>query len=140
MSDLFETRVENLEPKEDKKNFQQLPRNPRIRSPPKKRKRVGFDVRVVKLSGESSLEHRPVRMYCILYWKCRLTTDNCKNLCAMVDKHKKEEKEMFQVLRNKQQQAKCANWEEISEIRQEQEKEEDRKRASVFPRKSTVRW
>ena len=29
MSDFFETRVENLEPKEEKKNLQQLPRKPR---------------------------------------------------------------------------------------------------------------
>ena len=31
MTDFFETRVENLEPKDDKKNLQQLPRNPTIR-------------------------------------------------------------------------------------------------------------
>ena len=29
MTDFFETRVENLEPKEDKKNLQQLPRKPK---------------------------------------------------------------------------------------------------------------
>ena len=29
MTDLFETRVENLEPKENKKNLQQLPSTPR---------------------------------------------------------------------------------------------------------------
>ena len=32
MSDFFETRVESLEPKEEKKNFLQLPRNPRTRN------------------------------------------------------------------------------------------------------------
>ena len=29
MSDFFETRVENLEPREDKENLQELPRKPR---------------------------------------------------------------------------------------------------------------
>ena len=31
MTDVFETRVENLEPKDDKKKVQQLPRNPKKR-------------------------------------------------------------------------------------------------------------
>ena len=35
MTDLFETRVENMEPKEEKKNLLQLPRNPKIKSPPR---------------------------------------------------------------------------------------------------------
>ena len=36
MTDFFETRVEKLEPKEEKKNLQQLPRKPR--NPPRKGK------------------------------------------------------------------------------------------------------
>ena len=36
MTDFFETRVENLEPKEEKKRLLQLPRNPRINSPTRK--------------------------------------------------------------------------------------------------------
>ena len=38
LSDFFETRVENLDTKEKKKNLQQLPRNPMIKSPPRKGK------------------------------------------------------------------------------------------------------
>ena len=34
----FETRVENLEPEEEKKNLQQLPRNPRKSNQARKRK------------------------------------------------------------------------------------------------------
>ena len=36
MTDFFETRVQNLEPKEDRKNLHQLPTNPR--KPPRKGK------------------------------------------------------------------------------------------------------
>ena len=36
LTDLFETRVENLKPEEDMKNLQQLPRNPRIRKSTRK--------------------------------------------------------------------------------------------------------
>ena len=39
-------------------------------------------------------------------------------------------KEKFQFLRNRRQRTKCTNWEKIQKISQEQEKEEDRKRAS----------
>ena len=39
MTEFLETRVENLEPKEDKKNLQQLPRNPRISKSIRKKRR-----------------------------------------------------------------------------------------------------
>ena len=47
MIDFFETRVENLEPKEDKKKsyLQQLPKKPK--NPPKKSKRKDSDSSVV---------------------------------------------------------------------------------------------
>ena len=35
MTDDFETRVENLEPKEEKKNLHQLPRNPKRKNSPR---------------------------------------------------------------------------------------------------------
>ena len=38
MTAFFGTRVENLEPKEDRKNLPHLPKNTRIRSPPRKEK------------------------------------------------------------------------------------------------------
>ena len=37
MTNFFETRVENLEPKEEKKKIQLLPRNPGTRNPPRNR-------------------------------------------------------------------------------------------------------
>ena len=39
MTEFLETRVENLEPKEDKKNLQQLQRNPRISKSIRKKRR-----------------------------------------------------------------------------------------------------
>ena len=44
MIDFFETRVEIMEPKEDKKNLQQLTKNPRTNKPLKKNERTPFQV------------------------------------------------------------------------------------------------
>ena len=76
---------------------------------------------------------RPSKKYCILHGKSSHSTDNCKNLPAMVNKHK-QKKKTVQKLRREQQRAKCSNSKEISEICEEQEKEEDREGTSVLSR------
>ena len=86
MTDFFETKVENLEPKEDKKKSSVASK--KSRKSPKKRKREDSDSSVVEPSKELTEALRPVRKYCILHGKCSHSTDNCKDLRTMINKHK----------------------------------------------------
>ena len=87
MTDFFETRVENLEPKGKKKKASTAAKKTHKKSA-KKRKREDSDSSVVESSQESSVEHRPNRKHCILHGKCSHSADNCKELRAMVKKQK----------------------------------------------------
>ena len=49
-------------------------------------------------------------------------------------------KEELKVLRKEQQRTEYSNWEEIQEICQEQEKEDDGKRAPTFPGNAVFWW
>ena len=51
-----------------------------------------------------------------------------------------EKEETLQKLRKEEQRAKCFDWEEISEISEEQEKEEHGKRASALSRNVDFGW
>ena len=93
MSDFFETRVENLEPREDRKKSSSASKKPRKAL--KKRKREDSDSSVVESSKESTEARRPIRKYCILHGKCSHSTDNCKDLHAMINKHKQKKKKPF---------------------------------------------
>ena len=88
MSDYFETRVENLEPKEEKKKSLAAVEKPKDEKFTKKRKRVDSNFNVVESRKEYSVEHKTTKKYCILSAKCRYSTDICKNLCATVIKYK----------------------------------------------------
>ena len=47
-------------------------------------------------SSEESIEARhPIRKYCILHGKCSHSTDNYKDLRAMVNNHKQKKKKPF---------------------------------------------
>ena len=80
MIDFFESRVENFKPKEDKKNLQQLPRNPLKNL--KERKREDFDSSGVECSKESTEALRPSKKNFMLHGKCRYSEDNSKDLLA----------------------------------------------------------
>ena len=87
MSDFFKTRVENFELKEDKNKSSAAFKKFRKKYH-KKRKREDSDSSVIESSKESTEACRPIKKYCILHGKCRHSTDNCKELRAMVNKHK----------------------------------------------------
>ena len=91
MTDFFETGVENLEPREDRKKSSAVSKKKAL----KKRKREESDSSVVESSEESTKACRPTRKYCILQGKCSHSTDNCNDLRAMVNKHKQRKKKPF---------------------------------------------
>ena len=64
MTDFFETRVENLELKEEKKT----------------------DSSVLESSKDFSMEHRKIFIYCILHGECSHSVDKCGDLGVMVKK------------------------------------------------------
>ena len=86
MTDFFGTRVETLKRKEDNKKSSAAAKKAKISH--KKRKREDSNSSVVESSEESTEARRPSKKYCILDGKCRYSTDNCKDLLAMVNKHK----------------------------------------------------
>ena len=88
MTDFFETMVENSEPKEDKKKCSAASKK-NLKKSHKKRKREDSDSSVIESSKESTEARRQIRKYCILHGKCSHSTDNCKDLRAMVKKHRK---------------------------------------------------
>ena len=93
MTDFFETKVENLEPNEEKKKS--LSASKKSKNVLKKRKRDDSDFSVVESSEESTRTRRPIRKYCILHGKYGHSTDNCKDLRAMVNKHNQKKKKSF---------------------------------------------
>ena len=65
----------------------------------KNRKQADSDSIVVKLSEESSVEHRANRKYCILHGKCSHSLQKCKGLHATVIKHKQMRRQKFKLHR-----------------------------------------
>ena len=88
MTDFFEPRVENLEPKEEKKKSSVVAKK-KLKKP-KKRKQEDFVSSVVESSEESTTDCCPNKKYCILHDKCSYSPENCKNLHAMINKHKQK--------------------------------------------------
>ena len=86
MSDLFDTRVENLETKKDKTKSSAAAK--KSKKSHKKRKQEDSASSVVDFSEESTEARHPSKKYCILHGKCNHSTDNFKDLHAMVNKHK----------------------------------------------------
>ena len=94
----FETRVKNLEPKEEKKKSFTVTKKSKERKSIKKRKQEDSN-----WSSEfNSVEYKAIKNICILHEKCSHLTDNWKDLLAMVNKHK-QKKEEFQDLQKEQQ-------------------------------------
>ena len=104
MTDFFETRVENLEPKKDRKKSSVAYKKSKKSN--KKRKREDSDSSVVECSKESTEARHPIRKYCILRGKCSHSTDNLR---AMVNKHKQKKKKPFKNYGKEQQGPKCSN-------------------------------
>ena len=95
ITDFFGTRVDNLDPKEDNKNSSVATK--KIKKSYKKRKREDSDYSVVESREEWTEARRPIRKYYILHGKCSHSTDNCKDLRAMVNKHKQKKKKPFKI-------------------------------------------
>ena len=93
MTGFFETRVENLESKEDKKKSSAASK--KSKKSTKKRKRNNLDSSVVESSEEFTEAGRPSKKYCILHRKYTYSKDNCKDLRAMVNKHTQRKKKSF---------------------------------------------
>ena len=89
-TDLFETRVENLEPKAKKSST--FAKKLIYKKFTKKKKKEDSDSSVVESSEESSVESRPIKKYCTLYGKCSHSTDKCKDLYSYVNKHKQKKR------------------------------------------------
>ena len=96
-SDFFEIRVQNLEPKEDKKKFSVASKKSEKSHKKRKRKRDDSDSSVLECSEESTEARRPVKKYCILHGKCSHSTGNCKDLRAMVNKHKQKRGNLLKI-------------------------------------------
>ena len=96
MTDFFETRVENLEPKEDKKMFSAAAKKSLKKA--KKRRREGSNSSVIELSKKSTKAWHPSKKYCILHGKWSQSTDSCKDLLE------------FQELQNEQQSIERSCW------------------------------
>ena len=77
IKEMTEARVENMEPKEDRKNLQQLLRNPR-RTTRKGNKRTLAGSGVVESSEETLVESCPNKKYCILYGNYSYSTENAR--------------------------------------------------------------
>ena len=67
----------------------------KTRNPTKKRRKEDFDSSVVESSEESTKACCPNKKYCILYGKCSHSTDNCKDLNAMVSSLKQKKNKNF---------------------------------------------
>ena len=65
MTDFFETRVENLKSKEDRKKSSAASK--KNKKSHKKRKREDSNSSFIESSNELSKAHRPTRKYCILH-------------------------------------------------------------------------
>ena len=92
MTDLFEIRVKNLKPKEDKKKSSVAAKKSHKKA--KKKKREDSDSSIVEPSEESTEARCPSKKYRVLHGKCSYFTDSCKDLRAMVNKHKQKKKKI----------------------------------------------
>ena len=90
IKEMSETRVENLETKEDRKKSSASSK--KSKKTLKKRKRKDSDSSFVEFSKESTKARHPTRKYCMLHEKCSHSTDNCNDLRAMVKNISKEKR------------------------------------------------
>ena len=83
MSDFFETRVKNLEPKEGKKKSSATAKKTNKKSANKNKGENSNSI-VIESSEESIVERRPNRKYCIVHGKCSHSMNNYNDLCDMI--------------------------------------------------------
>ena len=95
-SDLFDTRVKNMEPKEDKKKSSAAAK--KVKNSTNKRKRKDSNSSVVEFRKESTEACRPIKKDCILHGICSHSMDSCKDLHAMVNKHKQKKKKNLETM------------------------------------------
>ena len=90
-------RIENLEAKENKKKSSVASKKSKDNKSIKKRKREDSDssVLVKNLLWSTSQSKNTI----FLYGKCSRSTDNCKDICAMVNKHKWKKQKNFKSYR-----------------------------------------
>ena len=93
-----ETRVENLEPNEEKKNSSATAKKSTKKSL-EKHKQEDSGSSIVESSKESIEACHPSKKCCIVNRKCSHSTDSCKDLRAMVSKHKQKKKKNFKSYR-----------------------------------------
>ena len=70
-------------------------KKPKEKKSTKKRKSEDSDSSVVESSGDSCVENSTTKKYCIQHGKFSHSTDNCKDLYAMVNKYKQKRKKNF---------------------------------------------
>ena len=90
MTDFFETREENLEPKEEEKKSSAAAKKFNNKKSAKKLKREDSDSSVVESREDSSVERWSNKKYCILHGTSSHSTDNCKDVNDQQAKAKKK--------------------------------------------------
>ena len=95
MNDFVATRIENLKPKEERKKSSAASKKPKDKKYTKERKQEDSDSSDIKSSKDSSVEHKPVKRYCILHWKWSHSTGYYKDLLTMANNHKQTKKSNF---------------------------------------------
>ena len=88
MTDFFVTRIENLEPKEDKKKYSVAVRKKKDKKALHKRKWADSKSRVEESREDSSIEHRHSKKVCIQNRSYSHSTDTCKDLQVMINKYR----------------------------------------------------
>ena len=97
MTDFFKSRVETLELREDKKKiFISLQEN---QKKTQEKEKGSLRLQCRRVQRRINKARRPTRKYCILDGKCSHSTDKCKDLRAMVNKHKQKKKKLFPNIR-----------------------------------------
>ena len=80
MTDVFEHRVEKLEPKEDKKKSSAAVKKSNDTKSTKNQKQADSALSVIEFSEDFFVKHMPVKKHCILYGKCSHPTGKRKDL------------------------------------------------------------
>ena len=128
MTDFFETRVKNLEPKADKKSSAA---SKKPKKSHKKRKRENSNSSVVESSKESTEGCHPSKKYWILHRKCSHATNNCKDLHAIVNKHKQKRRRVSGIM-ERATRAKYSNWVKFQKFMKNKKKRKTEKELQHF--------
>ena len=130
MTDFFETRVENIEPKEEEKKS--LAAAKKSQKKAKKTIREVSDFSVVVSKEESTVERRPNKKCCILHGKCSHSTDSCKDLHAMINNHKQKKKKNYRNYRKSSKELNALIDKKIKKFVKNKKKKKTKKRAPAL--------